>query len=243
MSAPLTQQFPSGVSGREAVDSSALPNHRWFGDGASMIQPSQNTLNSFNFDHTSPLEIDASSKTFGNGAPSFAHERPLLEELGVNPYHIYLKTVIVINPLRPIDNVLMEDADLAGPLTFVSMLGTGLLFQGKLQYGHLFGLLFFGSFGLYLILNLMSQRKQIDYLRTLSIVGYSMLPMVILAGLSVFISLRGWSGVICGLGSVVWCAQTSTRFFVALLDMHGSKWLISYPVIMYYCIFVLVTVF
>ena len=180
---------------------------------------------------------------FGSSVPNFDHEPPLLEELGVNPRHIYLKTITVINPLKEVDPSLMKDADLSGPLIFVGVLGTFLLLRGKLQYGHLFGLLIFGSFGLNLLLNLMSQVNQIDYIRTLSIVGYSMIPMVGLAGISVAANLRGWFGVFCGISAIAWCTQTSTRFFMASLGMIESKWLISYLVCMYYCIFVLVTVF
>ena len=145
--------------------------------------------------------------------------------------------------MKAVDESIMDDADLAGPLTFVAMLGTCLLLRGKLQYGHLFGLLVFGSFGLYLLLNLMSQIKQIDFFRVLSIVGYSMLPMVGLASLSIAVNLRGYLGLVVGLSAVAWCTQTSTRFFVASLGMQSSKWLITYPVAMYYCVFVLVTVF
>ena len=255
MSTPFVGNFPTGLKGENNLNlpsqdgpNSCTPGvtqNSWFG-----VAETNNTgVYSKSFVSSSTSEFSAAQNSsslvedFGNSVPSFSHEKPLLEELGVKPEHIYLKTITVLNPTRPVDRVIMEDADLAGPIAFIGMLGTGLLFQGKLQYGHLFGLLIFGSFGLYLLLNLMSQIKQIDYMRTLSIVGYSMLPLVSLAGLSILVSLRGWSGVICGVAAVVWCAHTSTRFFTASLDMESSKWLISYPVMMYYSIFVLVTIF
>ena len=65
---------------------------------------------------------------------------------------------------------------------------------------------------MYLLLNLMSQLKQIDFFRVLSIVGYSMLPMVGLASLSILVSLRGYVGLFVGLAAVAWCTQTSTDF-------------------------------
>jgi protein YIPF5/7 len=204
------------------------------------MQPNYNHSNANTGAATTP---NFGSSGFGSAIPNFDHEPPLLEELGVNPKKIYLKTITVINPMKAVDESIMDDADLAGPITFVAMLGTCLLLRGKLQYGHLFGLLVFGSFGLYLLLNLMSQIKQIDFFRVLSIVGYSMLPMVGLASMSIAVSLRGYLGLFIGLAAVAWCTQTSTRFFVASLEMQASKWLITYPVAMYYCVFVLVTVF
>ena len=169
-----------------------------------------------------PLQTLA-ALVLGSAVPNFDHEPPLLEELGVNPKKIYLKTITVLNPMKAVDESIMDDADLAGPLTFVAMLGTCLLLRGKLQYGHLFGLLVFGSFGLYLLLNLMSQIKQIDFFRVLSIVGYSMLPMVGLASLSIAVNLRGYVGLVVGLSAAGWCTQTSTRFFVASLNMQSSR--------------------
>ncbi len=204
------------------------------------MTPMQPNYNNTGAPSTTP---NFGSSNFGSAIPNFDHEPPLLEELGVNPKKIYLKTITVINPMKAVDESIMDDADLAGPITFVGLLGTCLLLRGKLQYGHLFGLLVFGSFGLYLLLNLMSQLKQIDFFRVLSIVGYSMLPMVGLASLSILVSLRGYVGLCVGLAAVAWCTQTSTRFFVASLEMQASKWLITYPVAMYYCVFVLVTVF
>ena len=47
----------------------------------------------------------------------------------------------------------------------------------------------------------MSQIKQIDFFRVLSIVGYSMLPMVGLASLSIAVNLRGYLGLVVGLSA------------------------------------------
>ena len=49
-----------------------------------------------------------------NGVPDFSHEPPLLEEIGVNMKHIYLKTITVLNVRKKIDESIMDDADLAG---------------------------------------------------------------------------------------------------------------------------------
>lgn len=46
----------------------------------------------------------------------FSNEPPLLEELGINPEHIFQKTLAVLNPFRATRPDVAGDADLAGPL-------------------------------------------------------------------------------------------------------------------------------
>merc|ERR1712000_6562 len=79
-----------------------------------------------------------------------------MEELGVNFGHIQAKTLAVLNPFRHIDQHLMDDSDLAGPVLFFLLFGTFLLFSGKVHFGYIYGLALLGSSSLHLILSLMS---------------------------------------------------------------------------------------
>lgn len=80
---------------------------------------------------------------FGTGG--FEGEPPLLEgvswfsynseksdsrnlELGINFSHIRAKTLTVLNPFSHVDEHIMDDADLAGPIIFVFSFGMFLLF-------------------------------------------------------------------------------------------------------------------
>ncbi|KAK3945730.1 hypothetical protein QBC46DRAFT_403406 [Diplogelasinospora grovesii] len=83
-------------------------------------------------------------------------EPPLLEELGVNFGHIQTKTLAVLNPFTRIDQHLMDDSDLAGPVLFFLLFGTFLLFSGKLHFGYIYGLALVGSVLLHVVLSLMS---------------------------------------------------------------------------------------
>ncbi|ERS97119.1 hypothetical protein HMPREF1624_06449 [Sporothrix schenckii ATCC 58251] len=83
-------------------------------------------------------------------------EPPLLEELGVNFGHIQAKTLAVLNPFQRIDQHLMDDYDLAGPIIFFLLFGTFLLFSGKVHFGYIYGLALLGSISLHIILSLMS---------------------------------------------------------------------------------------
>ncbi|KAI1826776.1 hypothetical protein F4861DRAFT_45775 [Xylaria intraflava] len=83
-------------------------------------------------------------------------EPPLLEELGVNWGHIQMKTFAVLNPFARIDQHIMDDSDLAGPILFFLLFGTFLLLSGKVHFGYIYGLALMGSIALHTILSLMS---------------------------------------------------------------------------------------
>lgn len=60
------------------------------------------------------------------GSPSYI--KPV--ELGINFSHIRAKSMTVLNPLQHVDEHIMDDADLAGPLLFFFLFGMLLLLVG-----------------------------------------------------------------------------------------------------------------
>jgi hypothetical protein len=62
------------------------------------------------------------------GTEGYEGEPPLLEELGVNFGHIKMKTFAVFNPLARIDQHIMDDSDLGGPILFFLVFAFCLLF-------------------------------------------------------------------------------------------------------------------
>ncbi|KAL1881208.1 hypothetical protein Daus18300_001059 [Diaporthe australafricana] len=89
-------------------------------------------------------------------------EPPLLEELGVNFTHIQAKTLAVLNPFRRIDQHLMDDSDLGGPILFAGLFGFFLLFSGNLHFGYIYGLAALGSISLHFIISLMTPLEDGD---------------------------------------------------------------------------------
>jgi hypothetical protein len=67
------------------------------------------------------------------GTEGYDGEPPLLEELGVNFGHIKMKTLAVLNPFGRIDQHIMDDSDVAGPILFFLVFGTSLLVRGKIH--------------------------------------------------------------------------------------------------------------
>jgi len=66
------------------------------------------------------------------------------------------QTLAVLNPFSRIDQHLMDDSDLAGPILFFLLFGFFLLFSGKVHFGYIYGLALLGSTSLHAILSLMT---------------------------------------------------------------------------------------
>ncbi|KAG0354262.1 hypothetical protein BC939DRAFT_417431 [Gamsiella multidivaricata] len=176
------------------------------------------------------------------GAGGLEGEPPLLEELGINFSHIKTKSFTVLNPLRPVDRNIMDDTDLAGPLLFCLAFGTFLLLSGKQHFGYVYGVAVVGCSALYVILNLMSPQG-LDIPKTASVLGYCMLPLVMLSSLSTLFVLNGGLGYILSVLAIVWCTYSSSGFFTAVLGMNDQRFLVAYPVGLFYGCFALMTVF
>jgi hypothetical protein len=182
---------------------------------------------------------------FDTYTPSTQHldeDPPLLEDLGINPQHIKEKTISVLAWKR-VDSRLLEDPDMAGPLLFAIIFGFLLMLAGKLHFGAIYGFGMLGSLGIYTVMNLMSQEKEIDLYRTISILGYSLLPIVVLSAVGVVLSLKSAVGAVLSICCILWSTMTASRFFEVLLEMKNQRWLIAYPVCLLYGCFTLLTVF
>ena len=179
----------------------------------------------------------------------FENEPPLLEELGINISHIQTKSLSVILPnkyaKKTINKDLMEDSDMAGPITFCILLAMELLLAGRIHFTYIYGYGLFGCFATTLILNLMSPSDSISIWTVVSILGYSLLPVNFLAAMNVFyrIRLMGDLGVLLGIVTIGWCTVSSTRLFERGCGLRDQRYLIGYPNALLYSAFVLLTIF
>ena len=123
------------------------------------------------------------------GTRSIGDEPSLLEELEINPQHMQEKTVAVLNPFRTLDSNLVVDADCWGPILFLLLFAASLLLAGKPLFSFIYGVAAIGWIGIYTILNLMSETG-IDAQRTISVLGYCLLPMAILSWASIVLPLQ-----------------------------------------------------
>lgn len=173
---------------------------------------------------------------------TFEEEPPLMEELGIDLPQIYQTTLTVLDPSRPAATNLMDDPDLSGPLIFCLAFGSLLLLSGKIHFGYIYGVALVGAVAMYTLLNLMSVNG-VSASVTVSVLGYCMLPMCVLAAVSALLSLKGLLGVVlCGV-TVSWAAFASSKLFASVLAMYDQQPLVAYPCAIMYGIFAVLTVF
>ena len=224
-------------------------------------QPAQNLGSNF-FLNGAMSQNNSNGSLSSTGAPQNANyaaydmenEPPLLEELGVNIDHIWTKTKAVILPFQKLHGqrihldpaIIKEDADLAGPLMFALALGGELLMTGKLHFGFIYGIGLFGCFSMTLILNLMTPQEAISVWTVASILGYSLLPVNLLALVKiVLVNLIGLEtfGRFLALLAILWSTVASTRLLEVGCGMRSQRYLIGYPIALLYSAFVLMTIF
>lgn len=177
---------------------------------------------------------------FGTGG--YPDEPPLLEELGINFEHIKSKTLTVLNPLVQVDQHIMDDSDLAGPILFCLLFGTFLLLSGKVHFGYIYGVALLGTISLHLILNLMSENG-LRFTRTASVLGYCLLPLVLISAVGVLLSIDSIIGYGLSTIAIVWCTYSASSMFIAVLQLTDMRFLVMYPVGLFYCIFAILSVF
>jgi len=177
------------------------------------------------------------------GADEFADEPPLLEELGINVGHIAQKTLAVLNPFRATPAEAAGDGDLAGPLVFCLAFGSLLLLSGKVHFNYIYGIGVLGCLAMYALLALMAVGKDVHFTVVVSVLGYCILPVVVLSAVSVVFSLSGAVGNMMAVAAVGWCAASASKLFVQAFGMEHQQLLVAYPCSLLYAVFALITIF
>lgn len=177
------------------------------------------------------------------GHPS--DDLPLLEELGIVPSHIRSKATAVLHPLRKVSADTSEGTDLAGPIVFAVLLALLLSLQGKVQFSAIYGLSLFGILGFRALLGLMSD-EPVCLLLIVSTLGYCLIPIVLLACVqTVLFWIIGISSAILPLafGAIAWSGWCGSQMFAAAFHMNQQRFLIFYPMLIFYAVFAALTIF
>lgn len=177
------------------------------------------------------------------GTSGYPGEPPLLEELGINFVHIKQKTLAALNPFNSVTPELMSDSDLAGPIVFVLLFGTLLLLAGKVQFGYIYGVGLFGTIALHYLFKFMSEENSIDLVKTASVIGYCLLPLVPISVIGVFFNLDNMVGYLLSIFAIFWCTYSASGFLVVSLKLHNMRPLVAYPLAMFYTVFALMAIF
>lgn len=160
-----------------------------------------------------------------------------------------------------IDQHIMDDSDLFGPIIFFLLFGTFLLFSGKVHFGYIYGLAAIGSVSLHVIFNLMSNPQldaavsnsgppgygmsqshhehadgsgSLTFWRSCSVLGYCLLPLVLTSLVGVALPLDTAFGYILTTAAVAWCTFSSSGMFCAVGHMRNMRPLVAYPLALFY---------
>lgn len=101
----------------------------------------------------------------------------------------------------------------------------------------------------------------IDAYRTASVLGYCLLPLVLLSMLSVIVSLEcvlvlallryersrpsrsGTLGYVLSSLAIAWCSYSASSIFSSVLRLSSQRLLVAYPVGLFFTAFALLSVF
>ena len=184
--------------------------------------------------------FDSSSQ---NEEDEYANEPPLLEELGINVGDIIerIKGVALFRRVKDAQD--HSDWDMGGPLAILTLMCIFLMLAGKVHFGYIYGVGIVGCTGAWLLVNAISPKGGIDLFTTISILGYGLLPTVLLAAAGVVVRLQSTMGAVFSIITVMWCTATASRFFEVGVDLDNQRWLVAYPIGLIYVCFATLTVF
>lgn len=179
------------------------------------------------------------------GGASFEDEEPLLDELGIHPDQIWRKTKSILNPFRVNPTIHKDSSDLSGPILLYMSLCLFQLLAGKIQFGVILGWIVVSSIFLYVVYNMLAGRNgNLDLHTCTSVVGYCMLPVVILSAVSLFVPQGGPIRFAIAAVFVVWATRACTGLMVVLADGGDEhRGLIAYACFLIYTLFSLLVIF
>jgi protein YIPF5/7 len=189
-----------------------------------------------------PRERPIHQLRFGNPEDDL----PLLEELGVFPRHILDKARAVLNPFKVMSVEAAKDTDLAGPILFALSLALLLSLRGKIQFSAIYGLFVLGVVFFKILLSLMQPKGAGAPLQwVVSTVGYGLLPTVLLAVVRTMCSwlLTRRSLLPLTLLMILWSAWCGSALVAKGLGMEEQRYLVLYPMLLFYAAFDALTVF
>ncbi|KAL3838202.1 hypothetical protein ACJIZ3_022793 [Penstemon smallii] len=231
--------FPSGANPSGPTYQRRLPT--------APFQPPRSSnpnIPFLSFDVTSAAASTSFATSVPINAAGFDDEPPLLEELGINTKQIYQKTLSILNPFR-INHHLHEDGDLSGPFLFLMAFGLFQLLAGKLHFGILLGWVTMASMFLYVVFNMLAGKNgNLDMFTCFSLIGYCMLPIVMLSAVSLFLPQGGVVIMVATGMLVIWSTRVCARLVVELANCGDEhRGLIMYACFLIYMLFSLLVIF
>lgn len=163
--------------------------------------------------------------------------KPLLEELDIDPRDIYYKIRCVLLPLPSLGlnrNVIRDSPDFWGPLFVVLTFALVSIYGQFKVVSWVITIWIFGSGLTFMLARVLG--GEVTYSQTLGVVGYSLLPLVVVAPFVSLFQSMVWIGFLIKCAGVVWAAY-SAGSLLAQEELRHKKPLLLYPVFLLYVYF------
>jgi len=165
------------------------------------------------------------------------YDKPLLEELDIDLKDIYYKLRCVLFPLPQLGferKVLKENPDFWGPLLVVLIYSVLSLYGQFKVVSWIITIWFTGSFVIFFLTRALG--GEVSYSQCLGVIGYSLLPLVVIGLALPFLHQLPYLPVIFKVLGVVWASYSAGSLLVTE-ELASKKLLLFYPVFLLYVYF------
>lgn len=83
----------------------------------------------------------------------------------------------------------------------------------------------------------------LTFLRSASVLGYCLLPLVFTSLVGILAPMDGLFGYLFVSLAIAWCTYSSSAMFCAVGRMTDMRWLVAYPLALFYAGFGIMTIF
>ncbi|MBN3273533.1 YIPF4 protein, partial [Polyodon spathula] len=163
--------------------------------------------------------------------------KPLLEELDIDPKDIYYKIRCVLMPMPSLGfnrQVVRDNPDFWGPLAVVLFFSMISLYGQFRVVSWIITIWIFGSLTIFLLARVLG--GEVSYGQVLGVIGYSLLPLIVIAPLLLVIGGFEVVSTLVKLFGVFWAAYSAASLLVGD-EFKTKKPLLIYPIFLLYIYF------
>ncbi|KAK7505577.1 hypothetical protein BaRGS_00003322 [Batillaria attramentaria] len=163
--------------------------------------------------------------------------RPLLEELDIDLKDIYYKVRCVLFPIPQLGfnrHILRESPDFWGPLLIILLYSLVSLYGQFRVVSWILTIWLAGSFMVFLLARVLG--GEVTYSQCLGVIGYSVLPLVIIAAFLPLVNSMVYLRRALQLLGVLWAAF-SAGSLLCVQELQHKKPLLLYPIFLLYIYF------
>ncbi|KAJ0067098.1 hypothetical protein NL108_012492 [Boleophthalmus pectinirostris] len=163
--------------------------------------------------------------------------KPLLEELDIDLKDIYYKLRCVLMPVPSLGynrQVVRDNPDFWGPLAVVLLFSMISIYGQFRVVSWIITIWIFGSLIIFLLARVLG--GEVSFGQVLGVIGYSLLPLIVIAPLLLFIGGFELLSIVIKLFGVFWAAYSAASLLVGD-EFKTKKPLLIYPIFLLYIYF------